>query len=838
LISAPAGSGKTVLLRGWMASAADAETIAHVRLASEHADRRALWLEVLATLARARPELAGVAVPARGAGSLAPLRDALSGLDDPVRLVLDDFHAVGAGPVAADLEWLLQHSEESLRLIVATRSDPPLRLQRLRMAGRLTEIRAADLAFTRSEASELLAPLELPADHVEALWERAEGWAAALRLAGLSLQGHPDPTTFIESFAGDDRAVTDYLMSEVVSGYEEETLRFLLRTSIVDRLNGELAEALAGASAGAHLLRELERAEGFVEALDSSGRWFRYHPLFAEVLRAELRHRLPDEVPGLHREASRWFARHGAPLEAVRHAVAARDWRLAAEVIGDQWLVCVVHGSGARLRELAAQIPADAVQGDAELALAMAGLLLDAGEIEAADEFLLRAYELADKLADERRRRFAVTSTATALYRARLEGDVAEALSAARLVLQERWDRSVAVEVRALTLANVGIAEFWADDSERALEHLQVAAGLALEFGSDFVLLIAESYLAAVDARQGRLADAHSRARTAIQLAERRGWADVPHLAIAYVTLATVHLWWNELDEAERAGDLARDSLGRSPEPLLAPVVAQIRAHVQALRGDPVRALDLLRSGEPGGQLPEWLRVSAKMIEADLWMSLGEPARARKALAALASAPLSDAAVGQARLELALGEPDAAIRTIADFLADDRETLMPVTRTEAWALDAIARDAIHDEAGALRALERALDLAEPRGYSNAIVRHGAPVRSLLRRRIAKGTAHRAFAGELLSVLEQEPATRGGNVDALLLEPLSERELTVLRYLPTMMSNAEIAAEMFVSVNTVKTHLKHIYRKLDVSERRDAVRRGRELRLLSPGLIES
>jgi LuxR family transcriptional regulator, maltose regulon positive regulatory protein len=166
LISAPAGSGKTVLLRGWMASAADAETIAHVQLASEHADRRAFWLEVLGALARARPELAGVAVPARGAGSLAPLRDALSGLDHPVRLVLDDFHAVGAGPVAADLEWLLQHSEESLRLIVATRSDPPLRLQRLRMAGRLTEIRAADLAFTRSEASELLAPLELPAEHV------------------------------------------------------------------------------------------------------------------------------------------------------------------------------------------------------------------------------------------------------------------------------------------------------------------------------------------------------------------------------------------------------------------------------------------------------------------------------------------------------------------------------------------------------------------------------------------------------------------------------------------------------------------------------------------------
>ena len=838
LVSAPAGSGKTVLLRGWMTSAENAETIAHVPLAPEHADRRAFWLEVLAALARACPELAGLAVPARGARSLAALRDALSELDDPVRLVLDDFHTVSGGRVAADLEWLIEHAGDRLRLIVATRSDPPLRLQRLRVAGRLKEIRAAELAFTRTEAGELLAPHELPADRVETLWQRAEGWAAGLRLAELSLQSHPDPEAFIESFAGDDRAVSDYLMSEVVSGYDEETLRFLLHTSIVDRLNGELAEALAGSSAGEHSLRELERAEGFVEALDSSGRWFRYHPLFAEVLRAELRHRLPDELPGLHREASRWFARHGRPLEAVRHAVAARDWQLAAEVIGDQWLVCVVDGSGARLRALASEIPADVVQGDAELALAMAGLLLEAGEIQSADDFLLRAYELAEELPDERRRRFAVTSTATALYRARLEGDVAEALSAARLVLQERWDRSVAVEVRALTLANVGIAEFWADESEHALEHLQAAAGLALEFGSDFVLFIAESYLAAVDARQGRLGDAHSRARTAIQLAQRRGWAEVPHIAIAYVTLATVHLWWNELDDAERAGDLARDSLGRSPEPLLAPVVAQIRAHVQALRGDPVRALDLLRSGEPGAQLPGWLRVSAKMIEADLWMALGEPARARKALAAVASAPLSDAAIGLARLELALGEPDAAIRTIAGFLADDRETLMPVTRTEAWALDAIARDAIHDETGALRALERALDLAEPRGYSNAIIRHGAPVRSLLRRRIAKGTAHRAFAGELLSVLEQEPAARRGNGDALLLEPLSERELTVLRYLPTMMSNAEIAGEMFVSVNTVKTHLKHIYRKLDVSERRDAVRRGRELRLLSPGLTES
>jgi LuxR family transcriptional regulator, maltose regulon positive regulatory protein len=837
LVSAPAGSGKTVLLREWMAAAADPETIALVRLAPEHSGRRAFWLDVLAALARARPELSGLAVPGRGRSSLAAVRDALAKLDAPLRVALDDFHHVGRGQVAADIEWLAEHAPDQLRLVVATRSDPPIRLQRLRVAGRMQEIRAADLAFTPAEANELLAPLELPANDVETLWERSEGWAAGLRLAELSLHDHPNPRAFVAGFAGDDRAVTDYLMSEVVSGYDEDTLFFLLRTSIVDRLNGELADALAGGSAGEHSLRELERANGLVEALDSSGTWFRYHPLFGAVLRAELRRRLGDELPALHSEASVWFAQHGQPLEAVRHAVAASDWRLAADVIGAEWLGCVIQGSGATLRELASEIPASVVDADAELALAMAGLMLEAGEIDRADELLVRAYELVDRLPPERRRRFTVTSTATALYRARLAGDVAEAVSAARVALDERWDRAVAVEVRALTLANLGIAEFWANEHEQALEDLLTAAGLALEYGNDFVLFIAESYLAAVDARQGRLADARGHARTAIHLGERRGWTDLPYMAIAYVALATVHLWWNELDEAERVSELARVALGRTPEPMLPPVVAQLRAWIHALRGDPVTALEILRSGESDRKLPPWLRVTSAMIEAELWLSLGEPERARGSLEAIGSIDAADPAIALARLELALGEPDEALRAIAGFLGDTREPVMPTSRTEAWAIDAIARDAIHDEPGALRAIERALDLAEPRGYSNPIIRQGAPVRSLLRRRIAKGTAHRAFAGELLAVLEQEPGARRSNGDPLL-EPLSDRELAVLRFLPTMMSNAEIAGEMFVSVNTVKTHLKHIYRKLDVSERRDAVRRGRDLHLLSPGLTDS
>ena len=303
---------------------------------------------------------------------------------------------------------------------------------------------------------------------------------------------------------------------------------------------------------------------------------------------------------------------------------------------------------------------------------------------------------------------------------------------------------------------------------------------------------------------------------------------------MAYATLATVHLWRHQVEEADHFSDRAREALGGSAEPLVRPLVAQLRARLLELQGDAVTALEVLRGAGPVERLPSWLRVSTAMVEAELWFTLGEPARARKTLTEVASAETSDPAVGLARLELAVGDPGAALHSIVTFYADERDSALPFVRAEASVIDAVARAAIHDEAGALRALERALDLAEPRGYCNAILRYGAPVRGLIRRRIAAGTAHRAFAGELLAAFEEEPTSEQPTGHPLL-EPLSDREVVVLRFLPTMMSNAEIASEMFVSVNTVKTHLKHVYRKLDVSDRRAAVVRGRDLRLLSRGL---
>jgi LuxR family transcriptional regulator, maltose regulon positive regulatory protein len=835
LVSAPAGSGKSALLAQWIADGRAPGPIAWFQLTPGEGDARGFWAQAMASLGAASGELAALAPPPRGdlRPFLTTVLNALADLEAPPVLVIDDLHLADASDAIRELEWFLENAPPRLRLVAATRRDPLFRLQRMRVAGSMTEVRAADLAFTLDETDALLGSLELEAEDVESLWRRTEGWITGLKLAQLSLTRNDDPRAFVDGFTGADMTVSDYMISEVIAHQPPDTLDFLMRTAVAERVSGGLADALTGDTGGSRVLRELARLDAFVSAIDEGGQWYRYHPLFADVLRAELRRRLPGEVPRLEAVAGRWHARLGNPLEALRHAVAAGDWRLAADVLGEHWLAFILRGRGATLYRLAQQIPEEAIRSDAELALAMSGFVLERGDLDGADELLARAKELAPGLPETRRRRFGVTSTATTLYRARLRGDVREALAAARLVLAEPWDRTVADEVRALTLVNLGIAEFWGGGLPAAVEHLQRAAGLALESGNDFVLFVAESYAAAADARDGRLREAWTRAQTAIQLAERRGWTRLAHAAIAYSTLGTVQLWQGDLGAAERFADQAGAALEDSTEPLLRPAVAQLRARILMLRGEPLTALDVLGGAIAGGPLPPFLRVSTALLEAEVWLGLGERLRARRLLAELGMDDGPDAAIGLARIELADGDPGAAIRAVATFFSEERDPILPFARADAWVIDAIARNAVDDEEGAMRALERALDLADRRGSSAVIARYGAPVRCLLRRRIARGTAHCALAGQALSALDERPAT--ARPATALLEPLSERELAVLRFLPTMMSNAEIAAEMFVSVNTVKTHLKHVYRKLDVSDRRDCVARGRELRLLSPAL---
>ena len=838
LVSAPAGSGKTALLSSWVEAERAPGPVAWLSLSAGDGERRRFWALATAAMARAAAPLRPLAVPPRAQLDtfLPKLAGVLGNLRRPLTFVLDDFHEVEGNTVSKDLERLVEHAPDRLRLVIATRMDPPMRLERLRVAGLMAEIRAHDLAFTLEEAGSL--ELGLSTDDLETLWHRTEGWAAGLRLAALSLPDQPDPHAFVEGFAGDDRALSDYLIAEVISRQPPDTLDFLMRTSIADGLSGDLADALTGTTGGGRMLAELVHGDGLVDPLEGPGAWYRYHPLFADVLRMELARRLPDEVAGLHRRAALWHAGRGSPLEAVRHSVAARDWKLASELLGEHWLSLLLKGQAATLRELIRPIPDRVVRSRAEVALAAGGLLLEHGDGEGADELLELARERAALLPESRRKRLEVMSTSTNLYRARLRGDLEEAVRSAELVLQEHWEREVADDVRALTLANLGVAEFWADRMPVAARHLQEAAGLARECGNDYVLFVALGYAAAVDAQTGRVNEAWRRAREAIELGEARGWSATPQAAIGYLARAAVHVYRSELDRAAAMLERMRTCLHHSGEGLAHLAMAQLEARLLLGRGDPLTGLDVLRGATSAAThpIPPFLRVWGGVLEAELLLATGEAGAARRLLGELAAAEQApDAAVGLARLDLAAGDPEAAIRAVATFLHDEQPAVQPYAGVEARLMEAIARDEIRDEEGALAAIERALDLGEPRGFLSPFVRHPL-ARPLLRRRIRAGTAHRAFVADILALMEEEQ-----NRDALssgsVLDPLSARELAVLRFLPTMMSNADIASEMFVSVNTVKTHLKHVYRKLDVADRREAVLRARELQLLSPGLAD-
>jgi LuxR family maltose regulon positive regulatory protein len=838
LVAAPAGWGKTALLSTWAhARRESGSPVAWLTLGPDDDHRRRFWMEFVAALGEASERLSRLAVPPRGDVDLflPALVEELSKLDHPVFVVLDELHELPDGAALADLEALVENCPDALRLVVSTRADPPLRLERLRLTGRLAEIRERDLRFTLDETGELLALLgvDLMEADTRLLWERTEGWPAGLGLAGLALENHDDPHAFVAAFAGNERTVSDYLLTEVVDRQSPETLEFLLRTCIVERLTGDLADVLTESSGGERKLEELVRGSGMVTAEGLPGS-YRYHGLFTDVLRLELRRRLPEELSELHRRAGRWYARERMAAPALHHATTAEDWPLVAETLGDHWLAMVMAGEGQLLRELLTRLPEELIEQDAEVALALAGGLLDDGQDARADEYLLRAHRHASGLPEARARRFRVTSTATMLYRARLRGDLEETLSTARELLSQPWQHSVAHELRALVLANLGVAEFWAGELDIARDHLREAAGLAAECGSDYVRFQAEAYAAGLEVAQGRIAQGERRAEVAIRLAQRRGWTALPAAAMAYQALASIHIYRNELDVAQRLVERSRAGIVRSPERFGPLSLALVQARLLIARGEPLTALDALRGGlrAAGEGLPSFLAVTSAMFEAELHELLGDSGRARETLERLdAMSDGSDAALGLARLELSGGRPGAAVRHVAEFFGDERRPVRAYAAIEGWLLDALARDALHDEEGALRSIEAAMDLAEPRGFRNLLVRYGAPVRSLIRRRIERGTAHRAFAGSVLAALNGD-GNGHGRPPAPLLDPLSERELAVLRFLPTMLSNAEIAGELFVSVNTVKTHVKHVYRKLDVNDRRSAVERARELQLLS------
>jgi LuxR family transcriptional regulator, maltose regulon positive regulatory protein len=836
LLAAPAGAGKTMLLGSWVRTGRHAGPVVWVSLDPDDNDRARFWAYVLAGLQ------ASGAIPPDGAlGDLAPptpatgeafvplLINSLRELPDPLVLVLDDVQELTNAATLADVENLVRHAPPQLRLVMASRADPALRLARLRVAGALTELVAA-LGVSLSGAE------------VMALWARTEGWAAGLRLAALSLQHHPDPSRFVAEFSGDDRAVADYLIGEVVDRQPAGVRDFLLRTSVADRLTGGLADALTGGRDGARRLIELERTNGFVVPLDPHRTAYRYHQLFAELLRAELRHQYPGEVGELHRRAAHWHAADGITVDAVRHALAAEDWDHARDLLVQR--ASFLAATPTMLRDLLARLPPDRVRRDPELAAIVAISRALDGDLEDAERHRRLAEANAAAVPESRRDWFAAVLTESRLYQARLLSDLdgvranaQELLELAPLMTEGSlwsWDPA---HLQMYALCELGWAAVWSGDLETAArrlrESLAAVVGRPLLPSEEVMRHDCLSHLALLAAVTGRLQEAVEGGRESVALGERLGWeltAFAGHLALGWAT-------YHQGDLPAAGRHLERASMA-SEEPTATTSVALLRSWLLASLGQPARGLSVLRDGitaargTTGWRPPALLASLLPVGEARLLVAVGDTPAARTLLTQ-AGAPRSslEAAVLLARIQQAEGDLADAASTLATQLeAGDPAPSHPVAALEARLLQAVLEAGLGAHHEAAHSLERALDLAEPEGYRQVFLNGGPPIRALLIRQLERGTEHPAFVADLLGRADRQAA---GTVvpSGPLVDPLSERERTVLRYLPSTLSTAEIAQELYVSVNTVKTHCKSIYRKLGARGRRNAVERARHLELL-------
>ena len=843
VVSAPPGSGKTVLLRSWISWAGVAGSAAWVPAGRGERDPQRFWLSVLAALRQtaagsalvgeltAAPDLDGSVITERLLTDLAPL-------DDLLWLVVDDVHELGPEALR-QLELLIMRAPPELRFVLATRHDVRLGLHRLRLEGELAEIREPDLRFTVAEARELFDAAGVDLPDPARLVERTEGWAAGLRLAALWLAGHPDPERLAAEFSGTERTVAEYLLAEVLDRQGEPVRRLLLRTSILDRVNGELAGLLTGDTGGERVLQDLEAANAFVVSLDTARSWFRYHHLFADLLQLELRRTEPDQVAGLHRAAARWLAGHGYPVEAIRHAQAARDWALSAELLTDHWPSLYLDGHDAVIHELLAGFPAGQLVADAELAAVAAGDELARGSLEAAERYLDLAERASASVPDGRHGQFGVLLGVVRLLHARQRGDPqAVARQAQRLQdaaeAPETAQPGLGQELRALALISLGGAELWVGRFEEAERHLEHGVALAGRIGRPYLEFTGLAYQAAIEFFRS-FALAAERGMQAVELAERHGWTDDPAAGVASLTIARVLVWQGRLEEAEPWIQRAERTPRAVAEPAVGLAIRSVRGLLELARGRDADALAAFQAADRlAGRLaePSLMVHGNRSLLVQTLVRLGETDRAEQVLAALGDQDRDRGAmrISLAVLRLAQDNPHAAIAALAPVLDGSAPIPWPGWLVQPFLLEAIARDALGDPAAAGRALERALDLAEPDGVLIMFLPHPAP--GLLQRHARQRTAHAALTADILSLLAgRTPAPpRPGPPP---LEPLSDSELRVLRYLPTNLSGPEIAGELYVSHNTVRTHITHLYSKLGTHTRAEAVARARALGLLAP-----
>ncbi|AWS46331.1 LuxR C-terminal-related transcriptional regulator [Streptosporangium sp. 'caverna'] len=867
LVSAPAGFGKTTLLAEWLDErAGEDHSVAWLSLDLEDGDPASFWTCVVTALHTAVPGVSPSALelaassPLPAEHLLATLLNELAAAPGEIWLVLDDYHLVDNHDVSAGVVFFLEHLPPHVHVVLSTRADPDLPLSRWRVRGELAEVRAADLRFTSDEAATYLnevAGLDLASEDVAALEERTEGWIAALQLAALSIQGRDDVSGFISRFAGNDRYIVDYLVEEVLRHQTEPVRDFLLRSAVLDRLTGPLCDAVTDRDDGSRMLMALERANLFLVALDDRREWYRYHHLFADVLRARVLAEQPDLVPPLHRRASQWYERHDLAEEAVRHALAARDFDRATYLMELSVPAIRRDRQETMLLGWLKALPDDAVRRSPVLSVFYGYMLMVFGDLDAVAPRLDDAERALAAVPDGSAPRWAETEELStlpatiAVHRASLaqaRGDVAGTAEHARHALDLAGPTDHLA--RGGAAGFLGLAAWARGDVSSALEtftqavaSLHTAGALVDELSGTVVL--ADMWLAA-----GRPGTARRLYQRALRVAETHGQPVARATADLHVGISEIDREAGDLDAARRHLEAAAALGERAPmtESRYRWFVAMGR--VADADGDLQEAITLLDKAEElyrPGFFPDVRPVAA--MRARIWISRGNLSQAVDWARERGVSTTDDAdylrefdhltlvrlLIAQYRAHPGIGALDQAARLL-DRLHEAAETSGRAGNLlEIRMLQALAHDARGHRPQALESLARAWAQApEPDEYVRLFLDEGVPMAGLLRDAThhggAGGHARRLLRLGLGAPAEAE-APGSGRRPAPSAESLSDRELQVLRLLDSALTGPQIARELFVSHNTLRTHTKHIFTKLDVTSRRAAVLRARERGLM-------
>ena len=873
LISASAGFGKTTLVSEWIARCG--RPAAWLSLDEGDNDPIRFLTNLIAALQTLPLNTGG---PNIGAGAMAVLQSSqppptesilttllneISTISDGFILVLDDYHVIDSQPVNQALTFLVEHQPPRMHLVIATREDPPLPLARLRVRGQLTELRAADLRFTPAEAAEFLnrmMGLNLNDADIAALEARTEGWIAGLQLAALSMQGRADTTGFIQAFAGSHRFVLDYLVGEVLEHQPERVRNFLLQTAILERLSGPLCDAVTAQDGGKAMLETLERGNLFVIPLDDQRQWYRYHHLFAEVLRTFLDQTDSEQANTLHRRASVWFEQNDLPAEAIRHALAAKDFERAAGLIERVWLEMDISYQSAAWLVWAKALPENIIHARPVLCVGYAWALLAVGEIEAS-EARLRAAESwldrADKPSENSSSRMVVVDTAefrslptsiaaARAYRTLALGDIPGTKMYARNALALVTDDETIHRTQATAL--LGMAEY-AEGNLPAAEEQFLKFQAMMWQANDIGNAISITYiLSNIKLAQGRIHEAVSAYQQSLKLAESRGTPYFLGVSDLYRGLSELLCEQSDLVgaaqhllTAQQLGE--RGALTGWPHRLC---IAQAR--MKEAQGDLAGALVLLDEAERQyvrNPLPD---RSIGALKARTWIRQGRLAEALSWVREQNLSPEDDISyllefehltlarifIARFKIDPSEGDLQAALGLLERLLQAAEEGGRKGTVIEILILQSLAYQVRGDQPCALATLERAMAMAEPEGYVRTFVDEGEAMRSLIvKLSLNHDHSLRGYADKLLSAFQQpadalKPTILHQNTS--VVEPLSERELEVLKLLRSELSGPEIAQQLIVSLNTLRTHTKNIFSKLGVNNRRAAVRRAEELDL--------